>query len=206
MRSVRLLKSRLRLSGSCFDVETQKKPKNERAGLSFMVKSHTCHLARPAKTIVLTMVFLTFLLPEGLAHSGRSERYNQNQPYPNSKHVQHNPIIELYLSSPAQSKQWKPPKHSTKFTFCNLKDHLRASQPLRLTIDKLISRTTSRLTFSEQTMKQHSPPTHSSMEKSLTDVFKIIQLEYQTLQQCNTASTVFNYNEFQVRLAQIQLN
>ena len=178
-----------------------------------MVKSHTCHLARPAKTIVLTMVFLTFLLPEGLAHSGRSERYNQNRPpYQNSKHVQHlsdiDLIIELYLSSPAQSKpwQWNPPKHSTKFTFCNLKDYLRASQPLRLTIDKLISRTTSRLTFSEQTMEQHSPPTHSSMEKSLTDVFKIIQLEYQTLQQCNTASTVFNYNEFQVRLAQIQLN
>ena len=44
------------------------------------------------------------------------------------------------------------------------------------------------------------------MEKSSIDVFKIIQLEYQTLQQCNAASTVFNCNEFQVRLAQIQLN
>ena len=84
----------------------------------------------------LTMGFLTFLLPEGLAHSGRSERYNQNRPpYPNPKHVQQQQskndlIIELYLSSPAQSKQWTPPKHLTKFTFCDLKDYLRASQLL----------------------------------------------------------------------------
>ena len=158
-----------------------------------MLKSHTCHAARPAKTIALTVVFLVFLLPGGLALSGSSEHCNHYRPpYPNSKHVQRHfrlidSIVELYLSFPARSNQWTPPKHLPKFTFCNLKDFFRASQLLS-TIDKLISQTTSRrLTFCEQTMEQHLSPMHSSMEKSPMDFFKIVQLEYQILQQCNAA-------------------
>ena len=177
-----------------------------------MVKSHTCHAARPAKTIALTVVFLVLLLTESLGLPESSEHCNHNRsPYPNSKQVQRLPrsidsINELYLSSPARSNQWTPPKHLPKFTFCNLEDFFRASQLLS-TIDKLISQTTSRrLIFSDQTTEQHLSPTLSSMEKSSIEVSNIIQLEYKNLQQCNAASAVLNYDEFQVRPARTPSN